>query len=265
MVFLSHTESDKKIVETLALKLSEIYGREQVFYDRWSIQPGDGIIDKMGKGLQESDILFLFVSSASLNSKMVSLEWQNSLVLASQGKMKIVPVRIDDCSMPILLLQTLYIDMYSLGMEDTLRQMIDVIEGRNTFRESGESFNNVYVVINFKTSNILDIEFHAKYVTEPVARFGIIFDSNNSHIQCECLSEGVYIGGGTCSIEYEKGKEGIIKFYAPSRALQPGFPFRLRFSDYSVNITLIDVVQEKAEGKFHSIHDRFDHEIRFKL
>ena len=32
-----------------------------------------------------------------------------------------------------------------------------------------------------------------------------------------------------------------------------------------LTVALIDVVQEKAGGKSHSIHDRFDHEIRFKL
>ena len=42
-VFLSHTNSDKHIVEAFALALRNAFGQENVFYDSWSIQPGDGI------------------------------------------------------------------------------------------------------------------------------------------------------------------------------------------------------------------------------
>lgn len=43
MIFLSHNSKDKRIVEPFANKLAEVFGREKVFYDSWSIQPGDGI------------------------------------------------------------------------------------------------------------------------------------------------------------------------------------------------------------------------------
>ena len=46
-IFISHNYKDKPIIEPVAIKLGEIYGRENVFYDSWTIQPGDGIIDKM--------------------------------------------------------------------------------------------------------------------------------------------------------------------------------------------------------------------------
>ena len=43
-IFLSHNHNDKPLVEAVALKLSGIFGQDQVFYDSWSIRPGDGII-----------------------------------------------------------------------------------------------------------------------------------------------------------------------------------------------------------------------------
>ena len=61
-IFISHNYKDKPIIEPIAIKLGEIYGRENVFYDSWSIQPGDGIIDKMNDGLLECDFFFFFVS-----------------------------------------------------------------------------------------------------------------------------------------------------------------------------------------------------------
>ena len=51
MIFISHTAKDKTIVEPIALRLAQVYGQNNVFYDSWSIQPGDGIIDKMNEGL----------------------------------------------------------------------------------------------------------------------------------------------------------------------------------------------------------------------
>lgn len=41
-IFLSHNWKDKKVVGPIAEKLAEIIGKENVFYDSWSIQPGDG-------------------------------------------------------------------------------------------------------------------------------------------------------------------------------------------------------------------------------
>lgn len=58
MIFISHYSKDKPIVEQLAVRLSDVYGQENVFYDSWSIQPGEGIIDKMNQGLQKCKFFF---------------------------------------------------------------------------------------------------------------------------------------------------------------------------------------------------------------
>lgn len=65
MIFLSHNYKDKPVVEQVALRLKSIYGIDKVFYDSWSIQPGDGIIDKMNEGLSNCKFfLFLFLKIA---------------------------------------------------------------------------------------------------------------------------------------------------------------------------------------------------------
>ena len=58
MIFLSHNSNDKPVVEQVALKLKNIYGQDKVFYDSWSIQPGEGIVDKMDEGLTVRHTLF---------------------------------------------------------------------------------------------------------------------------------------------------------------------------------------------------------------
>lgn len=58
MIFISYTHKDKPIVDTIAQSLSTVFGQENIFYDSWSIQPGDGIIDKMDKGLRKCKFFF---------------------------------------------------------------------------------------------------------------------------------------------------------------------------------------------------------------
>ena len=94
MIFISHTAKDKTIVEPIALRLAQVYGQNNVFYDSWSIQPGDGIIDKMNEGLTNCKFFFFFVSKNSLQSNMVKLEWQNAILKASNGTAKLIPVKL---------------------------------------------------------------------------------------------------------------------------------------------------------------------------
>ena len=133
LIFLSHNHADKPVVEPVAIRLRDIFGQDQVFYDSWAIQPGDGIIDKMNEGLTSPKFLFFFVSEKSLQSDMVKLEWQNALYKATKGQCKIIPVRVDGSAMPPVLLQNVYIDMFAHGVEAAIVQIVNVIQGNNTF------------------------------------------------------------------------------------------------------------------------------------
>lgn len=101
MIFLSHTHADKALVDEIAGRLAKVFGKDAIFYDRWSIQPGDGIIDKMNAGLDNCRFFFFFVSKKSLQSGMVKLEWQNALLKATKGETKVIPVKVDDVLMQI--------------------------------------------------------------------------------------------------------------------------------------------------------------------
>lgn len=126
-IFLSHNHNDKQVVEPVALKLASIFGQDEVFYDSWSIHPGDGIIDQMSKGLEAPKFVFFFVSANSLASGMVKLEWQNALYSATQGKTRLIPVRVDGSDMPAVLRQTLFIDMHTIGLTAAIAQIVSVI------------------------------------------------------------------------------------------------------------------------------------------
>ena len=106
MIFLSHTKNDKPIVEPIAIRLAQVFGQDNVFYDSWSIQPGDGILDRMNDGLSKCKYFFFFVTRESLQSKMVTLEWQNALMKKLGGDTKFIPVKLGDCAMPVILMQS---------------------------------------------------------------------------------------------------------------------------------------------------------------
>lgn len=44
----------------------------------------------------------------------------------TNGQTKIIPVRLDNCIIPTILLQSLYIDLFQNGMETAIRQIVDI-------------------------------------------------------------------------------------------------------------------------------------------
>ena len=54
MIFISHQHNDKEIVSPIAYALEQNFGEENVFYDDWSIKPGENIIERMSEGLENS-------------------------------------------------------------------------------------------------------------------------------------------------------------------------------------------------------------------
>ena len=79
MIFISYNHNDEQLVDMIARRLELEFGRDNIFYDKWSMQPGDSIIGKMNEGLEQFTTFFYFLSPNSLTSKMVAKEWQSAL------------------------------------------------------------------------------------------------------------------------------------------------------------------------------------------
>ena len=60
---------------------------------------------------------------------MVDLEWQTALYKATKEGIKFIHIKVDDCYQTQILLSTLYIDMYSYGLENTLKDMSNIYSG----------------------------------------------------------------------------------------------------------------------------------------
>ena len=254
MIFISHTSKDKPIVEPIALRLASIYGEDKVFYDSWSIQPGDGIIDRMTQGMSECKFFFFFVSKNSLQSKMVSLEWQNTLLRATNGDVKMIPVKLDDCLMPAILLQSLYIDVFGKGLEVAIRQMVDVIERRNTFRSMTQTYENVRGRIKYSSASECEIEFYAEYYLEPISQYIVLFDNPTSQIHVTCESDGMFITGLQEGIALSNGTVHNCWHGGVSRGTTPGFPFRIKIrTSNGEKLSVKGLLHAKTEEQYMPI------------
>lgn len=256
MIFLSHTQSDKPIVEPIANRLADVYGRDKVFYDSWSIQSGEGIIEKIDQGLSELNILFFFVSTDSLKSNMVKLEWQNALFKASQGKIKIIPVKLDDCTVPSVLTQTLYLNIFKNGFEVVLRQMIDIIEGKNIYQSEFNKFNNTTAYMKKVSDKEMIFEIRAERYMEPISRYGIVVANKEDRIKWRCKSDPLSLTGFNKDAATFQTDIGIIKAnvlaVTVQRATVPGFPVEIHVSSEDP-IIFFGVLKANSDHNYSSI------------
>lgn len=225
MIFLSHTHRDKKLVEPIAEQMASVFGRKNVFYDSWSIQPGDGIIDKMNKALKGCKFFFFFVSKNSLQSKLVELEWQNAIYKATKSQSKLIPIKIDECLMPDVLLQTLYIDHFGQGQQNAVRQMIDTVQGINTFRSGQiQQFQNIRAYLQKKNSVVI-IEFKAEVYMEPHSKYLILLDNKKEELDWKAIDEPQFSHSFQDEITLNNGNKFAGLYIGRVTATSPGFPF----------------------------------------
>lgn len=250
-IFISHTAADKGIVEPAALALSRVFGRDNVFYDSWSIQPGDGIIDKMNSGLEECDCFFLFVSQRSLTSEMVKMEWQNALMIQAKRGMRFVPVLLDGCKVPAILLQKRYIDAFRVGMDVAIRQMVDVASGANIYREEDAAFQNLKAYARLsKEKGAVDIEVRAEAMMEPISEYAVVLESDSARVTCP--GEALYRSGKGEPIDNNRGVRCIPYVVAVNKPTVKGFPFRIRVED-DAPISVQGVFHAIGEGRFERV------------
>lgn len=228
MIFLSHNFKDKPIVEQIAVKLSIIFGKENVFYDSWSIQPGDSLIGKMSEGLSRAQYFFLFLSKNSITSKMVTLEWKSALLKATNNLCKIIPVKLDDSSIPVILSDFIYLDLYTNGLETILRQIVDVVSGQSTFRENAMIKNNLIPVVRY-IGNEIQVLIKPNYYMEPTAIFMFMTENDKDEIKWVLTSDNMYDSGFNNNVTLKSGEKLNGIYIGITRALTPEYPLTVTF------------------------------------
>lgn len=252
-IFLSHNHKDKPLVESVALKLAAIFGQDQVFYDAWSISPGDGIIDQMNKGLEAPEFVFFFVSASSLASEMVKLEWQNALYAASKGETRIVPVRVDGSDMPAILKQTLFIDMHTVGLEAAIAQIVSVTQGHASFTPQHQGFSNLSFEQFLNNDGSIEVSIYASHLMEPNPSFAFVTHNSEAEISWELKNKQPFVGGySKDAFTFDGGITAHGIFIRPmGGALTPSHPFRVILAKRGEKpIFLITVFHQETETEW---------------
>jgi len=257
MIFISHNYNDKVVIEPIAERLAEIFGQENVFYDSWSIQPGQGIIDKMNEGLSNATHFFYFVSENSIKSNMVKLEWQNAIFKASKGTCNVIPVRLDETPMPAILSQSLYIDLYSNGIETTITQIVNVVQGNSTYKSSSQKFSNLTYTLTMIEPKKFEIKIFASHFLEPIPDFLILIKNNKNELNFTLPSESMFIGGFQSNLVLDNGNTVNAHLIKSNTPITPKHPLVISVQIiHGEEFIFLEVMHKIDEERYASIPRR---------
>ncbi|MGK6308278.1 toll/interleukin-1 receptor domain-containing protein [Variovorax sp. DT-64] len=108
-VFISHSSIDKQFVRGLAVDLAA--KGHQPWLDEWQILAGESIVERVGSGVENADLMVVVLSRAAVASKWVENEWQAKYwTEVGERRVAVIPVVLDDCEVPTLLRPKRYVD-----------------------------------------------------------------------------------------------------------------------------------------------------------
>lgn len=124
-IFISYSSLDSVFVDKLAVDL--VKKRIVVWLDKWAMQPGDSLLDKIQSGLTDSSFLLVVLSNNSVRSEWCKKEINSALMRElEEKKVIIIPVLLEQCTIPIFLKEKLYADFtkeYEIGFEALIRPL----------------------------------------------------------------------------------------------------------------------------------------------
>lgn len=129
-VFISHAHEDKdRFVTNFATELRK--KAVDAWVDTWEILPGDNLVDKIfEKGLKEADTVIVILSSNSVNKPWVREELNISVINRINKGIKIIPIVLDDCTIPESLISTALVKIDDLtSYEESFSNILSSIFG----------------------------------------------------------------------------------------------------------------------------------------
>jgi hypothetical protein len=108
-IFISHSSTDKAFVRSLAVDLASI--GHQPWVDEWEILAGESIVERVGAGIEDADFMVVVLSQSAVSSQWVENEWHAKYwTEVNEKRVVIIPLVINDCTVPTLLRAKKYVD-----------------------------------------------------------------------------------------------------------------------------------------------------------
>jgi hypothetical protein len=127
-VFIIHSHQDKEFVDELGAAL--VNNRTRVWLDRWELNVGDSLIDRIQAAIMEASAIIIVLSRASVESQWCRKELSAGLIRElEERRVVVLPVLIEDCDMPVFLKDKVYADFrrtFDQGLRKTLEAIAKV-------------------------------------------------------------------------------------------------------------------------------------------
>lgn len=125
--FISYSHEDQSFVKDLAHTLND--QGVDLWFDKWDIKPGDSIVQKIfTEGLAGADLFLIVLSEHSVQSAWVRDELDVATVQRISGLIRIVPLLIEDCEIPMSLRSLVWLDL-RLDHEGGIRKLVNLAHG----------------------------------------------------------------------------------------------------------------------------------------
>ena len=164
-VFLSHSKSDKAIIEKIANDLRS--ARVDVWYDEWEIPPGDSFRRQITKGIEESDLFFVYLTESSVKSYWVQHELDTAFIKQANSGRTMLALFVDSDHVRRLLptdIQAIHSPVFN--SDDYLRPLCQLIS------RAWESYSQRIVQASISKSRMkrLELENEIKTLELTIAR-----------------------------------------------------------------------------------------------
>lgn len=124
-IFISYSHQDKTFVDDLAKQL--VAQNVHVWLDRWELNIGDSILEKVQEAIDESSALLVILSKSSTASEWCKKEINGGLLKELEEKrVFVLPILLEDCEIPLFARGKLYADFRS-SHDDGLRTVLEGI------------------------------------------------------------------------------------------------------------------------------------------
>src|SRR5712692_626208 len=130
--FLSDAQGDDcRAVRAFATQLRE--NGIEAWVDEWEIYPGDSLVQKIyDAGIGAAQAVLIVLSRNSVDKPWVKDELDVSVIRKIEEGMRIIPIVLDDCTIPTALRATLHVKIPDLNnFEAQLNSVVDTLYGRS--------------------------------------------------------------------------------------------------------------------------------------
>lgn len=108
-IFISYSREDSEFADQLASNL--VIHKHNVWMDRWELNVGDSLIDKIQDAITTSSAIIVLLSKKSVQSEWCRKELNSGLIRELTEKQVVVlPCVIEDCEIPLFIREKMYAD-----------------------------------------------------------------------------------------------------------------------------------------------------------